>query len=683
MGCMPDFEQIAEIKKRAQSELFAIPGVHAVGIGSKITGGERTAELAIMVFVVKKKPLSELAPNELIPTEIEGVKTDVYESGVPRTSAGEDNSKHRPLVGGVQIQAGGGAAGENDNLGGTLGCIAHTDEPNSRVVGLTCDHVVSSSHTATPTKLKVQSAFPVFTFTGENTPGSMVRVRLPGVDIYFVTGDNDTLDTIAAGVAEKIIVLGAPSITAGATGAQVTVTGANNGIFTVFSPAKPDKSAKLHSSISGTTISLSGKASGAYIAYVKCHIGEGKPTFGAFVPILKGDGPSDVAGKISKAINNRAVAGISADPPQDAQVRVNGVQAVECYINSDTRVGQPTDCFPSKCSKCCDKRIGVVIESRADIDLAVIQLDGGLEYRAEIAETAGAVSGSRPLTPADLNKQVSKRGRKTGLTSGTVLALQQDGDMSDADPEHNPPEWEIFNRHYVNATSVQSGGVPVVPFSAGGDSGAAVVITSGTPQQPINEVVGIMFGTTSQGNTVFTPIEQITSAFAEFPLIVETADQAGVTKTVPKLAHALAPGDFETSGPVFAPILMERFQKTHREITSTPAGCELAAVFERHADEAQQLVNTNRRVATVWHRNGGPQILQGLLTMLQSPEQRLPDPIEGKPLKQCLLKIQKAFERYASSEFAADLARFGPRLIELSGLNYSETLAGLRRTAAT
>lgn len=37
-----------------------------------------------------------------------------------------------------------------------------------------------------------------------------------------------------------------------------------------------------------------------------------------------------------------------------------------------------------------------------------------------------------------------------------------------------------------------------------------------------------------------------------------------------------------------------------------------AALFSRHMSEVRRLVNTNRRVATLWHRAGGPALLRGL-----------------------------------------------------------------------
>jgi hypothetical protein len=70
-----------------------------VAVGQKIVGGKTKDETAIMVFVVKKRPLSEIPAGQLIPSDIEGVKTDVYECEIFRLLA-DDDSKYRPLVGG-------------------------------------------------------------------------------------------------------------------------------------------------------------------------------------------------------------------------------------------------------------------------------------------------------------------------------------------------------------------------------------------------------------------------------------------------------------------------------------------------------------------------------------------------------------------------------------------------------
>lgn len=69
-------EAIRRAKKRIEEELLALPNVHAVDIGEKITGGEPTGELSIVVYVDKKK---DVAAKSTVPEEVDGVKTDVQE----------------------------------------------------------------------------------------------------------------------------------------------------------------------------------------------------------------------------------------------------------------------------------------------------------------------------------------------------------------------------------------------------------------------------------------------------------------------------------------------------------------------------------------------------------------------------------------------------------------------------
>ena len=92
---------------KAHQVLFAIPGVHAVGVGTKIIGGQFTEEPVVMVFVERKKPLAELPPDEVIPAEIDGVRTDVYQAGMARIKVDVDNDRYRILRAGVQIEPGG------------------------------------------------------------------------------------------------------------------------------------------------------------------------------------------------------------------------------------------------------------------------------------------------------------------------------------------------------------------------------------------------------------------------------------------------------------------------------------------------------------------------------------------------------------------------------------------------
>jgi hypothetical protein len=133
------------VKNRALEGLLARAGVHAVGVGAKIANGERTQEPAVIVYVEQKKPLDEIAPADLVPSEIDGVKTDVIEMPIPTVlqrpgqlfgANREDTSQYRPVRGGTQI-ARAGASGV-----GTLGCLMTVGGDPNTVIALTNHHVI-------------------------------------------------------------------------------------------------------------------------------------------------------------------------------------------------------------------------------------------------------------------------------------------------------------------------------------------------------------------------------------------------------------------------------------------------------------------------------------------------------------------------------------------------------------
>jgi hypothetical protein len=55
--------------------------VVGVGIGPRVKNGQRTDEIGIVVMVERKLPETMLAPQDLIPDQIEGVPVDVVEVG--------------------------------------------------------------------------------------------------------------------------------------------------------------------------------------------------------------------------------------------------------------------------------------------------------------------------------------------------------------------------------------------------------------------------------------------------------------------------------------------------------------------------------------------------------------------------------------------------------------------------
>jgi hypothetical protein len=67
---------IDEAKARHEAELLALPNVTGVGIG------ERAGKPVIKVFVTEKVPESELAPDERVPSSLDGHEVDVEAIGI-------------------------------------------------------------------------------------------------------------------------------------------------------------------------------------------------------------------------------------------------------------------------------------------------------------------------------------------------------------------------------------------------------------------------------------------------------------------------------------------------------------------------------------------------------------------------------------------------------------------------
>jgi hypothetical protein len=106
--------QIRPVKQRVEDELLAIPGVTGVDINQQVTKGQPTGELAIVVYVEKKKPASKVPKDQLIPPELDGIPTDVKEQKkiVPKAAftavRGEviplaDTTNYATLHGGISM----------------------------------------------------------------------------------------------------------------------------------------------------------------------------------------------------------------------------------------------------------------------------------------------------------------------------------------------------------------------------------------------------------------------------------------------------------------------------------------------------------------------------------------------------------------------------------------------------
>jgi hypothetical protein len=137
-----------------ETQLRAIPGVVHVSVGLKETNGKVTDQLCVRVYVEQKKAKEALPAAQLIPSEINGVPTDVNIVG--RFEFQDDNTKYRPIMGGIQISNRIivlNAAGTGTEMSrGTLGCTA-VDTTDDAPVILSNWHVLYGSSGRTGDKV--------------------------------------------------------------------------------------------------------------------------------------------------------------------------------------------------------------------------------------------------------------------------------------------------------------------------------------------------------------------------------------------------------------------------------------------------------------------------------------------------------------------------------------------------
>ncbi len=107
------------------------------------------------------------------------------------------------------------------------------------------------------------------------------------------------------------------------------------------------------------------------------------------------------------------------------------------------------------------------------------------------------------------------------------------------------------------------------------------------------------------------------------------------------------------------------------EFFSVPKGRFYNDLVTKHFTEVHALINTNRRVATVWHRNGGPALIRmGMLAAYQQ-EQPLPVEIEGIRLSDRLNRIADIIKRYGSENLIRDIDEHVKEWIAVVGEGFS------------
>jgi hypothetical protein len=98
-------------------------------------------------------------------------------------------------------------------------------------------------------------------------------------------------------------------------------------------------------------------------------------------------------------------------------------------------------------------------------------------------------------------------------------------------------------------------------------------------------------------------------------------------------------------------------------LRAAPEGERIAALISRHFSEARRLINAHIKVATMWHRAGGPALLLELTLHSGAPDghQVLSDPTQRRYLRRFLDQLG----RFASPRLRSAIEQQGESLVAL------------------
>ncbi len=151
------------------------------GLGEKLIDGRHTGQAAIVIYVTKKVPDRSMPSGAVIPSEINGVLTDVIEAGPFVTHAGFQ-LRERPARCGASV-------GEGIETG-TIAALVQLD--NGKLALISNNHVLAAVNRAKVGDPVIQPGL-----ADSNNPGNMIA-RLERFLTIDLTGGTNMVDAAAA-----------------------------------------------------------------------------------------------------------------------------------------------------------------------------------------------------------------------------------------------------------------------------------------------------------------------------------------------------------------------------------------------------------------------------------------------------------------------------------------------------
>jgi hypothetical protein len=380
------------------------------------------------------------------------------------------------------------------------------------------------------------------------------------------------------------------------------------------------------------------------------------------------------------------------------------------------------------------------LDKDRDMDAAIAVLDKGVQFNRDVVKDDApgqreVITGTRNVTQADKGLRVHKRGHRTRLTFGIVgevgkpatiagktkqnqihidlpekvagarlefkpdhTLVAPDVDLIAAGVQPNDVAWVegIQNRGRYRITAVRQheidiagneleaappvgGGLFVTPpnFALRGDSGSVLLDDDG-------KVIGLIWAARAlrPGNAIATPISVVEAGLR---IKIDSATVVGDTQTarthVGGATHALGKG-VDTLAPVpatlaapHAPTLREQVQQ---DLLALPRGQQIVELYYKHHMEVRELIDGNRPVALVWHRQGGPGMTQSVLDAVRSKTSPVAASIRGRSWAERVGAILEILQQFGSPRLREDIATFGHDIEALGGTTYPVFLHSLK-----
>ena len=74
-------QELTAVQVKHMDKLMSYPNVVGIGIGFAQDGEQPTNEPAVIVMVSEKLPMAQLAEEDVLPKELDGIRIDVQETG--------------------------------------------------------------------------------------------------------------------------------------------------------------------------------------------------------------------------------------------------------------------------------------------------------------------------------------------------------------------------------------------------------------------------------------------------------------------------------------------------------------------------------------------------------------------------------------------------------------------------